>query len=168
VIRGQISHRRDRPPARGPADLTAHFTADNYMPMHNELISRIKRSYRLALESSRAPTGQLWSNIDKMRANVHGALLAESDVPLREIFSDPANTDLFYGVDNMSKSVIDPAKLDEYQNGLSALGKSDYFDALSCSHRIRGTRYGSRLNSARYKTKTEHRISYTIIDLPLG
>ena len=93
--------------------------------MQNELISRVKRSYRLALELNRAPTGPVWSPINDMRADVHQALLAESNEPLRKIFSDPASTDLFYGVDNMAKSVIDPAKLDELRNGLSALGKSD-------------------------------------------
>jgi hypothetical protein len=94
--------------------------------MQSELISRVKRSYRLALELNRPPTGRIWSQINDMRANVHCALLAESDAPLREIFSDPASTDLFYGVDNMAKSLIDdPTKLEEYRNGLSALGKSD-------------------------------------------
>ena len=55
------------------------------------------------------------------------ALLAESDEPLREIFSDPASTDLFYGVDGMAKSIINPARLDEYRNGFSALQVSQKF-----------------------------------------
>src|SRR5215467_14347762 len=93
--------------------------------MQNELISRVKRSYRLALELNRAPAGPVWSPINDMRADVHQALLAESNEPLRKVFSDPASTDLFYGVDNMAKSVIDPAKLDEYRNGASTPSKSD-------------------------------------------
>jgi hypothetical protein len=93
--------------------------------MQNELISRVKRSYRLALELNCVPNSTLWSTIGKMRADVHGALLAESNEPLREIFSDPASTDLFYGVDHMSKSVIGPAKLDELRKLISAAAKSD-------------------------------------------
>ena len=60
-----------------------------------------------------------------MRADVHQALLAESDEPLQKIFSDPASTDLFYGADNMARALSIRQTLMDPRNGLSALCKSD-------------------------------------------
>ena len=85
--------------------------------MQNELVSRVKRSYRLALELNRAPTGQKFGRPLTKCARMFTARSWRIQWPLQKIFSDPASTDLFYGVDNMAKSVIDPAKLDEYRNG---------------------------------------------------
>ena len=93
--------------------------------MQNELISRVKRSYRLALELNRPPTGPVWSPINDMRADVHQALLAESNEPLRKVFSDPASTDLFYGVDNMARALSIRQSLDELRNVCGVTGKSD-------------------------------------------
>ena len=93
-----------RPPiADDPFD--QHPSTRRMSPVSSEFLFRVRRSYRLALELSPAPTGRIWSKINRMRADVHDALLADSDEPLREIFTAPDRTDLFYGADNTAKSI---------------------------------------------------------------
>ncbi len=62
-------------------------------------LDRVRRSYKIALGASNTRHGKIWDNIDRHRASVHAALLAETDDELRNIFANPASTDLFYGID---------------------------------------------------------------------
>jgi hypothetical protein len=69
-------------------------------------LERVRRSYKLALRSVRGRYGRIWETIDQKRAPVHAALLAETDVELRNIFSNPVSSDLFLGVDPLCHSII--------------------------------------------------------------
>jgi hypothetical protein len=62
-------------------------------------LDRVRRSYKIALGTANARHGKIWDNIDRHRASIHVALLAETDDDLRNIFANPASTDLFYGID---------------------------------------------------------------------
>jgi hypothetical protein len=69
-------------------------------------LERVRRSYKLALRTVRGRYGRIWETIDQQRAPVHAALLAETDVELRNIFSNPVSSDLFLGVDPLCHSIL--------------------------------------------------------------
>jgi hypothetical protein len=67
--------------------------------LSSSFLVRVRRSYKIALVSSNDRHGRIWDNIDRHRASVHAALLAETDDDLRNIFANPTSSDLFYGID---------------------------------------------------------------------
>lgn len=67
---------------------------------------RVKRAYRLAINAETEWAGLWWGRIGRLQAPVHKALVAETDDDLREIFADPISSDLFYGVDNLSRTLF--------------------------------------------------------------
>ncbi len=56
--------------------------------LDSDYLGRVKRTYRLAV-SECTPAGPVWAPIDARRADIHAAMLAETDNDLRNIFSDP-------------------------------------------------------------------------------
>ena len=74
--------------------------------LDNAFLDRVRCAYRLALEAHSGPTGGMWNTIAKRQAQIHEALLTDSNTGLREIFSYPAATELFYGADNLCHSVL--------------------------------------------------------------
>lgn len=94
------------------------------------LITRIKRSYRLAL--SRSPTPEdsaLWSMIGAKQADIHDALMSDDDQLLLALLSDPQSTNLYYGVDNLAKDVMAILIGDTWKDGYADL-KSQIDDLL--------------------------------------
>lgn len=80
----------------------------------DEFIDRVKRAYRAALcDDGQPPRRSIWGAIGERQRDVHTALIVEDPGPLREIFSNPATTDLFYGVDNLCRSFIGNGALNE-------------------------------------------------------
>lgn len=73
--------------------------------LSDNFLHRVKRSYRLATEKVSDDEGIVWPQIDLMRRSVHDALVASENTGLRDIFSDPITTDLFYGVDNLASTM---------------------------------------------------------------
>jgi len=77
----------------------------NWQP-EDVFLARVKRAYRHALlRDGPPPRRSIWGAIGTRQADVHAALMAEDHTRLRAIFSDPGSTDLFYGVDNLCRSV---------------------------------------------------------------
>jgi hypothetical protein len=74
--------------------------------LSSPFLDRVRRSYKLALDASNSHHGRIWGDIDKRRAPVHAALLAETDDDLRNIFADPVSSDLFCGVDYLCHSIL--------------------------------------------------------------
>jgi hypothetical protein len=74
--------------------------------LSSSFLERVRRSYKLALDSVQDRYGHIWETIDQCRAPVHAALLAESNDELRNIFSNPVSSDLFLGVDHLCHSVL--------------------------------------------------------------
>lgn len=72
--------------------------------LDSDYLGRVKRTYRLAV-SECTPAGPVWAPIDARRADIHAAMLAETDNDLRNIFSDPLSTDLYYGVDDLCRTI---------------------------------------------------------------
>ena len=74
---------------------------------NSNLIGRIKRSYRLALKEALPPEDSvLWSTvIPAKQMNIHDALVQDDDT-LISMLSEPAGTDLYYGVDNLASSLM--------------------------------------------------------------
>jgi hypothetical protein len=82
---------------------------DDRSPPHlsPDFLDRVRRTYRLGLARVGASaTGSIWNSIKGLQAPVHEALVAENDDDLRRIFSDPATSDLYYGVDNVCRSLL--------------------------------------------------------------
>lgn len=103
------------------------------------LISRIRNSYRLALRRSPTPEdSELWSMIGAKQAAIHDALMSDDDRSLLDLLSDPQSTNLYYGVDNLAKDVMEAAgdrwkgaydsTKAEIDNLLVALGEVDLFN----------------------------------------
>jgi hypothetical protein len=70
----------------------------------DDFLDRVRRAYQSAIATTRA-VGGMWHDIDARRADVHAALLADGTDALRAIFIDPVSTDLYYGVDNLCRSI---------------------------------------------------------------
>jgi hypothetical protein len=132
-------------------------------------------AYRRALEADGRAEGRIWRKIDARRRDVHAALLADDNATLRDIFADPLSTDLYFGVDNLCRSIMGPST-----------GRS-FLELALASSRATHSRYQlyrvqAALASINGASVVEigpgvghcaffaHRagIDYTIIDLPLG
>lgn len=81
--------------------------------LDGNLLARVKRAYRLALVKH-GDAGSVWSPIDARRADIHAALLSNTDHELHAVFEDPLSTDLYYGVDDLCRT-IRGAHLEEEQ-----------------------------------------------------
>jgi len=103
------------------------------------LISRIKNSYRLALSRSSTPEASaIWSMIGAKQTEIHQALMSDDDRLLMDLLADPQSTNLYYGVDNLAKDVMDAigdgwkgaydGTKAEIDNLLVALGEVDLFN----------------------------------------
>jgi hypothetical protein len=57
--------------------------------LDEEFLDRVRRAYRTALRVDLKATGPIWSAIDARRADVHAALLDDTNTRLRQIFADP-------------------------------------------------------------------------------
>jgi len=137
-------------------------------------LARVKAAYARAMAAA-APTSGQWIALDARRADVHAALLADGDDALRAIFADPTITDLYYGVDRLSRSGVRLS--DPSQFILEALNLGD--------PRVRYAAYQiERLQEVNPDAQTVVEIGpgmgraayyghlagldYTTIDLPLG
>lgn|GEM_PF-4109610 len=72
--------------------------------LSDEFLDRVRRAYRLALDAAPKARGQ-WASHNARRADVHIALLADGNDALRPIFADPTITDLYYGADDLCRTV---------------------------------------------------------------
>jgi hypothetical protein len=74
--------------------------------LSDAFLDRVRRAYRRALDDGARARGRIWRKIDARRRDVHDALLADSNAALRAIFADPVATDLYFGTDNLCRSII--------------------------------------------------------------
>jgi hypothetical protein len=137
-----------------------------------EFLERVKRCYRLAIAAVIKTRG-MWSDFDARRADVHAALLAESNIALREIFANPTTTDLYYGVDNLCRSItgmIEPSSFVEQALGSERAQHAIYYvQRLQelAGHQCSVVEIGPGMGRAAYYGYSAG-IDYTTIDLPLG
>src|SRR5215472_7634187 len=93
-VRGGVASR-----AVGGTTTKASMTESRTDYLSASFLERVQRSYKLALSAVHGRYGRIWETIDQQRAPVHAALLAETDIELRNIFSNPVSSNLFLGVD---------------------------------------------------------------------
>ncbi len=66
------------------------------------LVRRIKNAYRLAMEKSVGPGLSMWtSTIQTRRQPVHDALMSDDDSVTAAALSNPAQNELYYGMDTL-------------------------------------------------------------------
>jgi len=74
--------------------------------LNDSFLDRVRFGYKLALGSVGASIGRTWRLINQRQASVHAALMADDNIGLRQIFADPISSDLFFGMDNLSRSLL--------------------------------------------------------------
>ena len=85
-----------------PGRRRCNVTVQPYLD--EKFLNRVRRAYRAAIAVS-GDAGQMWAPIDSRRNDVHSALLHQQNDALRTIFADPTATDLYYGCDNLCRSI---------------------------------------------------------------
>lgn len=78
--------------------------SDGGSPPDSDLVRRIKKAYREAMQRWPGVGDSMWAMIGERQAPIHEALLAE-DNRLQAMLADPSQTDLFYGFDNLCYSI---------------------------------------------------------------
>jgi hypothetical protein len=140
--------------------------------LSDEFLDRARRAYRSAVTTTSKVHG-MWRDIDARRVDIHAALLAESNGALRAMFADPVSTDLYYGVDNLCRSIvgaIEPSSFLTQALASERAGLAIYqvqrlqeLAGLHCSVVEIGPGMG---RTAYYGHHAG--LDYTTIDLPLG
>lgn len=74
--------------------------------LSDSFLDRVKAAYRRARQTGGRAKGRTWQKIDARRRDVHEALLTDGNAALRSIFADPVATDLYFGMDNLCRSII--------------------------------------------------------------
>lgn len=70
-----------------------------------DFIERVKRSYRLAMTDYSDSGASIWAHVETLRRPVHDALMASSNQTITDMFENPISCDLFYGMDNLAKTI---------------------------------------------------------------
>ena len=65
-----------------------------------QLLRRIRTAYRLS-SAQFSPNESMWKFIHQKSHDIHEALMGGDEDHLRELLSDPGQTDLFHGMDNL-------------------------------------------------------------------
>jgi hypothetical protein len=143
--------------------------------LEDSFLVRVRRSYALALHQNLRARGRLWRVIDARRKEIHDALVVDGITRLREIFRNPLCTELYYGTDNLCRSLCadrtadfvslaltsDRAQWGQYQAKRlrDALAPLDGKSVVEIGPGVGHTVYYAYLSGV---------TDYTTIDLPLG
>lgn len=143
--------------------------------LEDGFLDRVRRSYAQALKQHARARGRMWRVIDARRNDIHEALLADGPARLRQIFRNPHATELYYGTDNLCRSLgADPG--------------ADFVDLALTSSRAQWGRYQAKLlcealasvdgrsvveigpgvGHTVYYAYLSGLTDYTTVDLPLG
>jgi hypothetical protein len=145
------------------------------MDLDDRYLDRVRRSYALALKENARAKGPVWRVIDARRQDVHAALVADGLAHLREIFRDPISTDLYYGTDNLCRSLYPDRSADFLSLALtSERAKFGQYqaqrlcDALAPLNGKSVVEIGPGVGHTVYYAYLSGVTDYTTIDLPLG
>ncbi|HUN96489.1 MAG TPA: hypothetical protein VMU69_09650 [Bradyrhizobium sp.] len=140
--------------------------------LSDEFLDRVRRSYVLHARSRKA--GRCWGLINRRRHDIDVALLADSNLELREIFADPASTELYYGVDNLCHSIA-PVCAEDFTTaaltnfrGQVANYLAGQVLAAAASPNAPVVEIGPGMGRVAYLAYSRGLTDYTTIDLPLG
>src|ERR1700683_3585944 len=144
--------------------------------LSDAFLDRVRRSYRHALDAGARTTGRTWKLIDARRADVHNALLASDNRALRQIFADPIQTDLYYGMDGLCRSYMKSSDGRPFlelalASTRAPLARYQANRLLSALRSISGTavvEIGPGTGHCAFFAYRDGVTDYTTIDLPLG
>jgi SAM-dependent methyltransferase len=152
-----------------PAMIDAPYLSDAFL-------DRVRRSYRLALDAGARTTGRTWKLIDARRQDIHDALLTDGNEALRQIFADPIQTDLYYGMDGLCRSFMNSSDgrpflqlaLASYRATLARYQADKLLSALRSICGTAVVEIGPGTGHCAYYAYRDGMTDYTTIDLPLG
>lgn len=75
--------------------------ASNWTPT-DQFLNRLCNAYEFSSGRHGKPEG-MWGNIDEKKEDIHAALVSRDLPVLRTLLTNPAETDLYYGMDTLSK-----------------------------------------------------------------
>ncbi len=140
-----------------------------------KFLDRVRRAYRVASAIDVVVPGSIWSSIDARRADVHAALLDDTNIRLREIFANPASTDLFYGCDSLCRSLTPvPPECFVEEALKSGRGRDAERQAQRLASLLKRTasssivEIGPGMGRVAFFAYRAGITDYTTIDLPLG
>jgi hypothetical protein len=144
--------------------------------LSDAFLDRVRRSYCLALDAGARTTGRTWKLLDAGRQDVHDALLESGNGALRQIFADPIQTDLYYGMDGLCRSMMDSSRGRPFlelalASPRATLARYQADRLLSALGSICGTavvEIGPGTGHCSYHAFRDGVTDYTTIDLPLG
>lgn len=144
--------------------------------LSDEFLDRVRRAYRLALTGSmRARLG--WQKINARRADVHAALMTNDNSALRGIFANPTTTDLYFGMDNLCRSLQSLTDADNFVdvalgNNRGRLARYQVQRVLEILPTLLEPRavieIGPGMGRVAYLAFRAGITDYTTVDLPLG
>jgi hypothetical protein len=90
----------------------------------DHFLDRVKRAYRIAHGQTTIDSNSLWVPIMNLQGPIHTALMTDNNDALRSIFIDPYESDLYYGMDQLSVSadnLVDRTGVPDFSIGLVSL-----------------------------------------------
>jgi hypothetical protein len=95
------------------------------------LLRRIKHAYRLAIRDFNGRGYSMWKYIRRRQHDLHAALMNDDDAMTSAVLSNPARTELYYGMDSLFKVGTELLKTMEPQRGILASFVLDTLGRLS-------------------------------------
>jgi hypothetical protein len=144
--------------------------------LSDEFLDRVRRAYQFALDAGARTPGRVWRSIDRRRSDVHEALLAVGNAAVREVFADPIATDLYFGTDNLCRSILGPGDTQSFLARALESYRADraryQFEQLSSAlASIKGrsvVEIGPGVGHCAFFSFRAGVTDYATIDLPLG
>jgi hypothetical protein len=143
--------------------------------LEDSFLGRVRRSYALALKEHSRAKGRMWRVIDARRKEIHDALVVDGLVRLREIFRNPLCTELYYGTDNLCRSLCADSRADFISLALTSdraqwgqYQAKRLRDALAPLDGKSVVEIGPGVGHTVYYAYLSGVTDYTTIDLPLG
>lgn len=143
--------------------------------LDDRFLERVKRCYCSAItEPRRARRG--WKKINARRSDIHAALIVPDNAALRNIFANPTTTDLYYGMDDLCRSMsgpIDSTKFIEValaslRGRLAAYEAQRVLDILGATVLPSVIEIGPGMGRVAYLMFRAGVTDYATVDLPLG
>lgn len=144
--------------------------------LDDPFLNRVRRAYRLAIEAGVPASSRMWRDIDARRGDVDAALLADDNFALRAIFANPAKTDLYFGVDNLCRSITGASDrrpflelaMTSHRAVLARYQAQQLRQALAAIQGMSVIEIGPGVGHCAFFSYLAGVTDYTTIDLPLG
>ncbi len=85
------------------AGLEFGFSGKSAWKITDQFLDRICKVYKITSQHYRATNGSIWQILGENKKDIHEALVNVDKPKLRELLSNPAQTNLYYGMDTIAK-----------------------------------------------------------------